>query len=110
MSKTDSMVKAYDVGVLVEDLKEVGVSEGIDTLKKGLDVLEKWAEKSAALSTEGLVGKLDDVAVKGEKFAIEFLKSKLDELQVKLLADAPAPAPVAESIEVPASTEEAPKA
>lgn len=97
------MTKAYDTKVLVQELEKVGISGGIETVNKGLDAVEQWLEKSAALSTDGIVGKLDDVAVQGEKAAIEYLQGKLSDLAAKLSAQAPAPAAESAPVETPKS-------
>lgn len=86
------MVKAYDKSALLAALKAQGIEEGERVAKVLVVVLADWLRSSAKLSTEGLFGKLDDLAIIAvdhvEKLALE----KLDLLDGKV-----DPAPVVES-------------
>ncbi len=106
--------KAYDVKALADELKKEGIKDGLETLKKGVAILQVWLEKSAALSTEGIVGKLDDIAVKGEKYVTDFIDLPAwPAFNLADLAEAPvapeAPVAAEEADPAPASPGEAPQ-
>lgn len=95
------MPKAYDKMSLIVALEKKGIVGGIQMVKDSMAVLQEWLASSAALSTEGFIGKFDDMAVKGESIAFAFINGKLDELGVSLT---PVIAPVAPIVEAPAPT------
>lgn len=62
------MEKAYDLKALGEKIKEEAKKEGLDLAEQAVEKLAKavyngtksWAKESAALSKDGLLGKVDD--------------------------------------------------
>lgn len=88
------MQKPYDVSALGEELKKQGVDEAVKTAKIVVVTLCDWLVSSMKLSTDGLVGKLDDLGIPLVNMFQKFAMGKLDEL-------APAPAAEAPAVEAP---------
>lgn len=98
--------KAYDGQALLKALEQEGVQGGIDVVKKAVSVLADFLRSSAALSTTGLVGHLDDFAVPGINYFEKLALAELNKLQAGLSVVAPeAAAAPAEPVVAPVVAE-----
>jgi hypothetical protein len=93
------MQKPYDLKVLGDELKKEGIDEGVKVLKTGVTVLCSWLVSSMKLSSDGLVGKLDDLGIPLVGMFQKFALSKLDDLAASEAPVASAPAPEAPKAE-----------